>query len=307
MSLDDRLRGAYRRQVEEVQRDLDTRPAAVPIRRNEMGTGLRLAGIAAALMLVAVGALAVTGLGEDTSGSIRTDAGDSAAVDEPAPSSTDEPTTTVPTTTPPTTTISTARPTTIPPSTAAPAASEGTGTSETVPTTAPSTSVGGEDSSTTVQTSEAPATTDSTAPIVSGGVASTVCPSRARAELERAATRYVGENRGWGRKDDLVDEQDGPYYFMAWEPNYELPVTVEIILDEPVLATDIRVFQDPFTPVSGTISIEVAGEAAAIELSGTDGWRVHNFAQPILVDRFTIGRDAVESNIMEVVLCVEQS
>ncbi len=140
------------------------------------------------------------------------------------------------------------------------------------------------------------------------GVPTTVCPSGLRARLEASDLTYVGSNQGWGRKDDLVDEQDGPFYFEAWEPNHELPVTVDVVLDQPALAADIRVHQDPFTPVSGTITILVTDDGEPLEigigLSGTDGWRVHDFDQPVVIERFTIGRDIAEANIMEVMVCL---
>jgi hypothetical protein len=136
-----------------------------------------------------------------------------------------------------------------------------------------------------------------------GVVASSVCPSGYRAALERSSSRYVGDNQGWGRKDDLIDEQDGPYYFMAWEPNYPQPVTVEITLAQSVQAVEFRVFQDPFTAVDGDITIEAAGRRFDIALSGMDGWRSHVFDQPVTVDSFTVSRSQAEANIMEVMVC----
>lgn len=148
---------------------------------------------------------------------------------------------------------------------------------------------------------ETPSDTEADAP-------TTVCPSGLRARLEAAELSYVGANQGWGRKDDLVDEQDGPYYFEAWEPNHELPVTVEVALDQPVLAADIRVHQDPFIPVSGTITVSIPGtdgeQEFGIDLSGTDGWRVHTFDEPITIERFTIRRETAQANIMEVMVCL---
>lgn len=136
------------------------------------------------------------------------------------------------------------------------------------------------------------------------GATTSVCASGRRAQLEFASLSYVTAATGWGRLYDLVDEQDGPYYFNAWEPGFTEPVTVELVLREPALAADIRVHQDPFTPVSGTIDIDVSGLTIAIGLAGTDGWQVHDFGAPTLIERFTISRDAFEENVMEVMICL---
>ncbi|MGH1489278.1 MAG: hypothetical protein ACRBK7_07795 [Acidimicrobiales bacterium] len=306
MSLDDRLRGTYRRQLEQVQREVATRPVELERHRTQLPLTLRLVGVAAAVIILAGGAFTIAeslrSAGFDTS---TVEAGNSAPDEASVPSST-----------PPTTLNQTS----LKPTTSAPVASDPANpTSETASssvtvtesasagtaTQAPSNPTSAVPPTSVAPTEVSPTTGATTAVPIAVGVESSVCPSGTRAELERAATRYVGENRGWGRKDDLVDEQDGPYYFMAWEPNYDLPVTVEVILIEPVLATDIRVFQDPFTPVSGTITVDVADRQVDIELSGTDGWRIHDFDEPTLVDRFSISRNGVESNIMEVLLCTE--
>jgi len=133
---------------------------------------------------------------------------------------------------------------------------------------------------------------------------STVCPNGARAALETASLQYTSAATGWGRLDDLVDEQEGPFYFMAWEPNFPDPVTVRITLAEPVLASDLRVFQDPFTEVGGSIQIVTDSEAFSIGLSGVDGWRVNTFAEPTVITAFTVARTQMESNIMEVMICL---
>lgn len=136
------------------------------------------------------------------------------------------------------------------------------------------------------------------------GVLTATCPNGRRAQLELASLAYSSANTGWGRLFNLVDEQDGPYYFLAWEPGYELAVTVEITLQEPALASDIRVHQDPYTPVAGAIGVTASGVAIEIPLSGVDGWRVHDFSPPIELRSFTITRDASTENIMEVVVCL---
>jgi hypothetical protein len=314
MSLDDRLRGAYRRQLELTQRELDQRSATGPVPagpfwKRPISTGpspmLRLAGLAAALVVVAAGGLALINLATgDEAGVVNTEAGvsGSPATDPPAPGP-DANQRSSATTEPPIAadgdSSGVGQPTGTPPSTL-PRPTDSTPGQSPPETVGPSTSE--PTSGTEPDVSVEPGL--SAEPASGAGVAGEVCPSGRRAELEAASTRYVGENRGWGRKDDLVDEQDGPYHFMAWEPNYEQVVTVEIGLTEPVLAADVRVFQDPFTPVSGTITIEIGGRTVDIELSGTDGWRVHTFPEPVLVDGLTIERNQPEENIMEVMLCL---
>ncbi len=307
MSLDDRLRGAYRRQLEDVERGLEHRPVTPIADGGSRGPTGRVLAIAAVVALLAATPLVLNRVLSDTgTGTIETDAGSS--TDDSAVADTTSPTVVEPTT-------STARTgsTDGPASTESTAAlgSPATGGSTTGSadrpdrTTASTTAVatattaivdGGSTTETTVAASQ---------PSPVGGVANDVCPTGSRAELEWSALAYVGENRGWGRKDDLVDEQEGPFYFEAWEPNYELPVSVEVTLRDPVSAVDIRVAQDPFTPVAGSIGIEIAGETVEIELSGTEGWRTHRFANPVVVERFTITRTERRANIMEVLLCVE--
>jgi len=145
---------------------------------------------------------------------------------------------------------------------------------------------------------------------LAAGVPSVKCPSGSRAELENATLSYVGTNQGWNRLDDLVDEQDAEFEFEAWEPGYPDPVTVEVVLADPVSAVDIRVSQDPFTPVSGDIEfLALAGdelvETFTITLDGVDGWREHTFAKPTIIDRFRITRSTEAANIMEVLVCVD--
>ncbi len=147
----------------------------------------------------------------------------------------------------------------------------------------------------------------STRPVTDAGIDSDVCPSGRRAALENAQLRYVGDNQGWSRLDDLVDEQDGPFYFNGWEPGYPDDVTVEVLLAEPALAQDIRIAQDPYTPVSGLIAIGVIGEGFNLEMSGTGGWQVHDFGEPRIIGSFTINRQNPEANVMEVVICLAAS
>jgi len=158
----------------------------------------------------------------------------------------------------------------------------------------------------TVTPTIAPTMTPTVTPVpYAGGVPNSVCATGARAELEFASLRYVGPNTGWGRLADLVDEQDGPWYFEAWEPGYPDPVTVEIVLTEPVLATQIRVAQDPYSETAGTIEIVAAGQTISLALSGVDGWQVHDFSPATELRSFTISRSQFESNIVEVLVCVE--
>lgn len=147
-----------------------------------------------------------------------------------------------------------------------------------------------------------------TQPNLNGGVASTRCPSGYRALLETATLAYTTQNTGWDRLNNLVDEQDTTFTFEAWEPGYPLKVTVAVSLDQSVQAADIRVAQDPFTPVSGTIDITArlggaAVESFGIELGGVNGWKAHSFVQPVTIDGFTITRSNIEANIMEVMIC----
>ena len=149
--------------------------------------------------------------------------------------------------------------------------------------------------------------TVSTEPVASGGVPIdlAVCPSGRRAPLEEATLRYVSVEQGWNRLDDLVDEQDGPYYLTDWEPGYPGTVSVEVVLAEAVEATAVRVAQNPFMEVAGTITVEVAGQVRSIALEGRGGWKEYRFIDPTTVDRFTITRNDERSNIIEVVVCVE--
>lgn len=117
--------------------------------------------------------------------------------------------------------------------------------------------------------------------------------------------RYVSANTGWDRLYDLVNEQDGPYYFGGWEPNYPNQVQVEILLQDTVLASQIRVAQHPFDPVSGDINISAAGIDFSLTLSGIDGWQAYTFDPPVELDAFTVERNDVNSNIVEVLVCTE--
>ncbi len=131
-----------------------------------------------------------------------------------------------------------------------------------------------------------------------------ICPSGRRAPLERASLRYVGENTGWMRMVNLVDEQDGPYYFKGWEPGYDSSVTVELGLQQPVLVSEIRLAQDSDNAVSGLIAVGIPGDGFNIELDGVGGWKSHQFEVPVAIDTFTINRQNAESNVMEVIVCV---
>lgn len=146
--------------------------------------------------------------------------------------------------------------------------------------------------------------TSQTADLFGHGAPNDVCPTRRRAKLEGAELSYMGDNTGWDRLDDLVDEQEGPYY-MTWEPNYPDPVTVSVRLEQPVMATEIRVAQDPITPVDGIISIAIDEAVNDLTLSGLGGWKVLSFDEPRRLDDFTISRDSVGANIVELLVCIE--
>lgn len=164
--------------------------------------------------------------------------------------------------------------------------------------------------SSTTTTTTTGQTVTTTSPVsvdgdIAPGVANQVCGTGFRAPLERAALRYVSEEQGWNRMIDLVNEQDGPFYFGLWEPDYPGTVSVEVSLERPVQATEIRLAQHPYQDVSGTITVETAGMILPIELSGRDGFRSHTFVDPVVIDSFVITRSDPDSNITEVIICVE--
>lgn len=173
---------------------------------------------------------------------------------------------------------------------------------------APSTTNGAEEESASDATvgSTTTARVDGPLPELDQGVVvdTSICPSGRRAPLERASLRYIGENTGWMRMVNLVDEQDGPYYFKGWEPGYGSSVTVELGLRQPVLVSEIRLAQDSDTAVSGLIAIGIPGDGFNIELDGVGGWKSHQFDVPVAIDTFTINRQSAESNVMEVIVCV---
>ncbi len=284
MNLDDRLRGTYRRQLDDVRERVEesrfepARSAGSNRRRPVSSVGLAtVAAVVVVIGSVGVGRLldslepAAETAATSSSGHVPDDADDGSPThDHSSPGSS------------------------TPPSSS--------------PSSAPSTplSTVAADADPVEIAPVNPTETDTTSgQELASGVANEVCPSGFRAELERADLRYLGDNRGWERKNDLTDEQDGPFYFTTWEPNYELPVTVEVVLDQPVSVLDLRVHQDPFTAVSGVISIDAADRQISVELSGTDGWRVHTFDEPTPLDRFTIRRDQREANVVEVLVCVD--
>ncbi len=305
MSIDDRLREAHQERLEHVSAAADS-TSFTPA---DSTGGARLA-VAAALIVLA-------GL---TAGAWLLQRSPTTPVDvaDPNPTLTtvapiqpdSPPTTTGPSTTTsaPTTTTATTAPSSTPSTDGQPPEndSDTQDSATTVPaTTTPPTTP------TPTPTTTPPPTTSSptTIPTPNPGVASARCPSGHRAVLEDATLTYVGENEGWGRLADLVDEQDTQFTFEAWEPGYPNEVTVSVALDEPVLAVDIRVAQDPFTPVSGLIEITATLngqelERFDIELEGVDGWKAHSFEPPQLLDGFTITRRNAEANIMEVMVCV---
>ncbi len=281
MSLDDRMRQAYGRQLDDVRQrvgPLDSLTPPGPARPSGPGAGARVLAIAAAIAVVGAGVAVMAGLVADRSTPLVTDpaAVGSTTDDTPQPT-TSEPVIQVETTI--------AEPTT--------------------PTTAPDRAADGVADGTEAEAGTGTDTDGTTEIELAAGVGNDVCPTGLRAELELATTRYVGDTTGWNRKDDLIDEQDGPFYFQAWEPGFDRPVEVEIVLDQPVLATEIRVAQDPYTPVAGAITVTIDGRSEPIGLDGTGGWRVLPLAQPTIVDRLTVGRDQAEANIVELLVCVE--
>lgn len=309
MTIDDRLRGTYRRRLHQVEQRVATGETGRTFQPSRPGLAPRLALAGVFAIVIAVGALATSRLvGEPA---VPLDAGDAGAGS----------TTSVPAVVPPEGGVDPAGESDAersPTDNEAPAedGSEGAAAQadESPKAQEPTTTIGtaatsedGDASSPTSvpQPADSPSTDPQPADVeLSAGVSNTVCPTGARAELEWAALRYVGSSRGWGRMDDLVDEQDGPYYFEAWEPNFAEPVSVEITLVDPVLATELRVAQDPFTEVGGTITVLAAETIIDLELSGVGGWQVHEFAEPTVVQTITITRSNADSNIMELMVCV---
>lgn len=300
MNLDDRLRRAHQNQMDDVRRRVDVEASRRSITDRRTSTpGAYLVAAAAAILLLGGGGVLLRNAVSSVEQTVEVEAGtvgestgvsriDSSAVGSDDAAVTDNG-------------LDQTEPTTGEPSDADPAVT--VSVPEAGPGETDQTDSGPADQPATAPTTSATETSDASA-VPAAGVANSVCPSGQRAELELAALRYVGENQGWGRLFDLVDEQDGPHYYQAWEPGYPDPVTVEVILADPVMATEIRLAQDPFTPVDGDILIEAAGQQIAITLEGTEGWKQHVFAQPTRLDRFTIGRSSVTSNIMEVLVCV---
>jgi len=127
--------------------------------------------------------------------------------------------------------------------------------------------------------------------------------------MDDATVGYVGENTGWGRPYDLIDNPDGPYYISDWEPGYPDEVSVELVLAEPVRATSIMVAQNPFRELGGAIQLSGAlldGSpfSAEIALSGSGGWRSHELNPPAVLDRFTVTRADPDANVVELLVCV---
>jgi len=283
MSLDDRMRQAYGRRLDDV-RDrigpLDAVTPPEPRRPSVPGAGVRVLAIAAAIAVIGTGVAVMAGLVADRSTPIATDPAAVGPADE------------------------TPRPTTTEPAIQVETTADTPTTSPTTPTTA-TTATGSERPADAA--SETPSETATTAEIeLADGVVNEVCPSGLRAELELATTSYVGEATGWNRKDDLVDEQDGPFYFQAWEPGFGEPVEVEILLERPVRAVEVRVAQDPYTPVAGVITVTIDGRSEPIELDGTGGWRVLSLSEPTVLDRLTVRREQAEANIVELLVCVDR-
>ncbi len=315
MNLDDRMRAAHQRQLHDVANTVDqtpfVSPSESPIRR-----------AVPAFALVAVAILAFVGARTLTSnGDVVVESTDQPSEQAPTPSTVESATDdVVDTTTTPPTTLAT---TTMAPPEESP--------EPTVTTTAAPPETSAIESDTTSADSDESASVQTTAPVDAGvpatepqptappttlppviaeGVESIKCPSGQRARLENANLVYIGENQGWNRLDDLVDEQDAEFEFEAWEPGFPDPVTVEVVLDELISAVDVRVSQDPFTPVSGNIELEVFRgdeilDSFTIALDGMGGWREHTFSEPTLFDRFRITRRVETANIVEVLVCVE--
>ncbi len=294
--LDHRLREAHQHQLANTREHL----GAVEFRGHgpARALGPRLLVAAAVLLVLGIGSIAVLRLAANNDPNIS-------ATEAPEP--TDLTTTTTPQppeTDPPSMNISNEDSVT---TTSMAPSGDSNNSEPTTPENSTTTTTGSNDPDiTTVETAlETIPPQTTTTVITAPGVANNVCPTGLRAQLERASLSYVGENQGWGRLADLVDEQDGPHYFEAWEPGYANTVTVLVQLEEPVIASEIRLAQDPFTPVSGTITVEALGRRFPIVLEGTDGWVVADFS-PQILDSFTITRSEAQSNVMEVLVCVEQ-
>ncbi len=307
--LDQRLRSAHRRQHQAIEahlrsEGLDRPPVSSASDGAYSGRRwLMLSATAVTALVVATLSISVLSSRPDSVSTIDAVANES----------------TVATATTPTaaiTTSSTLRSTIIEDSTAGTVAGQATATSTASPSTAaPSTETS--NSETTLATTAPTSTSESTPTSTSRDATSAdstvsptsarpsmVCPSGFRAPLELATVEYLSTETGWNRKDDLIDEQDAQYYFNTWEPNYPGLVQVEMILPEPVLATDLRVAQDPINEVSGVIDAETAGLSIRFVLEGLGGWRVHDFDEPTLVERVTFTRSEASANIVEVMVCV---
>lgn len=300
MTLEDRLQRGFDQHDADTANRLGAPDALPPFEPRPRGLAVPVASVAVGIaVLVAVGALLIgrpTIVGEDLSPA--------------SPSITTSPTTTEPSPTSTTTTSSDNEAVTTLVAPAAEATVTEPSSVASTTTTAPTTTEPTTTEPTTAPTTTAPTTTAPTSstpetPATYVAIANSECASGFRAPLEQATLRYVGANQGWGRIADLVDEQDGPFYFEAWEPGYPDDVTVEVALAEPVRATEIRVAQDPFTPVSGAIDIDSAIGSGAIQLSGTEGWRSLELPTTSLLTSFTIRRDAESENVMEVLVCVQ--
>ncbi len=322
MNIDDRLRSAQRGQLDAVRDHVTANGLARPPARPQRPSPGRLVFLAAAVVVVAVaGGLVVPQITQNRQDRLEMVTSVDAATPSPEPA---EQATTEQTTTIPTTVNSAEAESTV--STALTAEqTETTASSESAVTTSaePGTTSGGDgttSSAVSSPTSTAPNGTSSQSTTSASSststpaddvalaqpVANLVCPSGYRAPLERAGTIYLSDETGWKKKDSLIDEQDGPHYYTEWEPNFEGFVAVEVVLPKPVMATDIRVAQNPFVEVGGTLNLEAAGNSFTLELQGMGGWVVHEFDEPTRLDRFTIERDNIKTNIVEVLICVDR-
>ncbi len=280
MNLDDRLRSAQQAQLDAVGAEVRQRGLDVP----QANRGRRRP-YALALVAAAAGLVAILQVGPRL-------ATEPIVMDSPASETVEEPTSV--------------------PSTSTIANEEATTTSATTLSTDSSTSSPASTSPTTTPTTVTTAsdaasgdtTIGDTATEFDAGVANDVCMSGRRAQLELAELRYVTDEQGWNRKGDLVNEQDGPFYFGLWEPDYPGTVSVEVTLETPVQATEIMLAQHPYQDVSGVITIETADTVIPIELAGRDGFQTHSFSAPVAIESFIITRSDAAANITEVILCV---
>lgn len=137
-----------------------------------------------------------------------------------------------------------------------------------------------------------------------GVVAFPECPTGASISLTSATTAYTSAAMGWGRKEDLINEQGESFVYRGWEPGFPGEVSVAVSWGTPVPASHILVARDPSRPTGGTVTLEAAGVTYAVAMAGQGGWVVTALPAGTALQSFTIGRSDETSNVMEVAVCV---